>query len=78
MITRRQVLAAGVFTPWAPMGFASAGDDGLVRLLIDTPRGSLLEALAARIRAGLTTAELLRALAIAACWEVSPYPRRRL
>ncbi len=74
MITRRQVLAAGVFAPWAPMGFPSAGDDGLVRLLIDTPRGSLLEALAARIRAGLTTAELLRALAIAACREVSPYP----
>ena len=75
MITRRQVLAAGVFAPWALAAASpTAGDDGLVRLLIDTPRDSLLEALAARIRAGLTRAELLRALAIAACREVSPYP----
>ena len=74
MINRRQVLVAGMFAPWALTGFSAAGDDGLVRLLIDTPRGSLLEALAARIRAGLMPAGLLRALAIAACREVSPYP----
>ena len=74
MITRRQVLAAGVFAPWVLAGSAAVGDDGLVRLLIGTSRGSLLEALAARIHAGLRPAELLRALAIAACREVSPYP----
>jgi len=74
MITRRQLLAAGVFAPWALAGSAVLGDDGLGRLLIDTPRASLLAALAARIRAGLSPAELLRALAIAACREVSPYP----
>jgi hypothetical protein len=43
-------------------------------LLIDTPRESLLETLTGRIRGGLGPAELLRALAIAACREVSPYP----
>ncbi len=74
MITRRQVLAAGVFAPWALVGSPAAANDGLVRLLIETPRESLLAALAARIRAGLAPAELLRALAIAACREVSPYP----
>ena len=74
MITRRQVLAVGVFAPWALVGSSVAGSDGLVRLLIEAPRESLLAALAARIRAGLAPAELLRALAIAACREVSPYP----
>ncbi|TDJ22346.1 MAG: hypothetical protein E2O58_11905 [Gammaproteobacteria bacterium] len=74
MITRRQALAAGVFAPWALAASSVAGGGGLVRLLIDTPRESLLAALAARIRDGLAPAELLRALAIAACREVSPYP----
>ncbi len=74
MITRRHVLAAGVFAPWALAGSSAAGNDGLVRLLIETRRESLLAALAARIRTGLAPAELLRALAIAACREVSPYP----
>ena len=46
----------------------------IAQLLIDTPRASLLDALVARIRAGLRPDELLRGLAIAACREVSPYP----
>jgi hypothetical protein len=50
MISRRQVLAAGVFAPWALAASSAAGGGGLVRLLIDTPRESLLAALAARIR----------------------------
>ncbi len=74
MITRRHVLAAGVFAPWALAGSSAAGNDGLVRLLIETRRESLLAALAARIRTGLAPTELLRALTIAACREVSPYP----
>ena len=77
MITRRRVLASSALAPWAlwakPVG-AFAGNGELVRLLVDTPRQSLLDALAARIQAGLTPQQLLGALAIATCREVSPYP----
>ncbi|MDE0660542.1 MAG: hypothetical protein OXI79_12935 [Gammaproteobacteria bacterium] len=77
MITRRRALAASFFTPWAswaqPAG-AFAGDGELVRLLVETPRESLLDALAMRIRAGLAPQQLLAALAVATCREVSPYP----
>lgn len=77
MITRRRVLAASALAPWAlwakPAG-AFAGNGELVSLLVDTPRESLLDALAARIQAGLTPQQLLGALAIATCREVSPYP----
>ena len=77
MITRRRVLAASAFAPWGlwakPAG-AFAGKSELVRLLVDTPRESLLDALAARIQAGLAPHQLLGALAVATCREVSPYP----
>lgn len=77
MITRRRVLAASALAPWAlwakPAG-AFAGNGELVRLLVDTPRESLLDALAMRIRAGLAPRQLLGALAVATCREVSPYP----
>ena len=73
MITRRRLLAATALAPW--MARASELRDGeIAQLLIDTPRESLLDALIARIRAGLRPAELLRGLTIAACREVSPYP----
>ena len=77
MITRRRVLAASALAPWAlwakPAG-ALAGNSELVRLLVDTPRQSLLDALAIRIRAGLAPQQLLAALAVVTCREVSPYP----
>ena len=73
MITRRKLLAAGAVAPCLTRASA-VPDSGIARLLIDTPRASLLPALTARIRAGLRPAELLRGLAIAACREVSPYP----
>lgn len=75
MITRRHLLAAGVFAPCMTRVSASAvADHEVARLLIDTPRGSLLPALTARIRAGLSPSELLGGLTVAACREVSPYP----
>ena len=77
MITRRRVLAASAFAPWAlgaKPAVALAGNGELVRLLIDTPRESLLDVLAAHIRAGLAPQQLLGALAVATCREVSPYP----
>lgn len=77
MISRRRVLGASALAPWALWGrpaVAFAGHDELVRLLIDTPRESLLDALATRIRAGLAPRQLLGALAVATCREVSPYP----
>ena len=77
MITRRRVLAASALAPWAlwarPAG-ALTGNGELVRLLVDTPRESLLDVLAARIQAGLAPHQLLGALAVATCREVSPYP----
>lgn len=73
MITRRKLLAAGAFAPCLTRASA-VPDSGIARLLIDTPRASLLPALTARIRAGLRPSQLLRGLAIAACREVSPYP----
>ena len=57
LITRRQVLVAGMAAPWSLPAFPAAGDVGLVRLLIDTPRESLIETLAGRIRGGLGPAE---------------------
>ena len=73
MITRRRLLAAGALAPWVT-GISAETDGDVARLLIDTPRGSLLPALIARVHAGMRPAELLRGLAIAACREVSPYP----
>ena len=73
MVTRRRLLAAMTLAPWITRA-AALGDGGIAKLLIDTPRESLLDALAGRIRAGLRPAELLRGLAIAAGREVSPYP----
>lgn len=77
MITRRRVLAASALAPWALWAKPAGGFTGngeLVSLLVDTPRESLLNALGARIRAGLTPQQLLGALAVATCREVSPYP----
>lgn len=77
MITRRRVLAASALAPWAHWAkpaVAFANNSDLVRLLIDTPRESLLDSLATRIQAGLTPQQLLAALAVATCREVSPYP----
>ncbi|MDE0420546.1 MAG: hypothetical protein OXK76_06615 [Gammaproteobacteria bacterium] len=77
MITRRRVLAASALAPWAlwaKPGVALAGNSELVSLLVDTPRESVLDALAMRIRAGLKPQQLLGALAVATCREVSPYP----
>lgn len=77
MITRRRVLAASALAPctlWAKSAVAFANNSDLVRLLIDTPRESLLDSLAARIQAGLKPQQLLSALAVATCREVSPYP----
>ena len=77
MITRRRVLAASALAPgalWAKPAGAFAGNSELVRLLAETPRESLLDALARRIQAGLTPQQLLAALAVATCREVSPYP----
>ena len=77
MISRRRVLGASALAPWAlwaKPAVAFAGNGDLVRLLIDTPRESLLDALAARIQAGLAPRQLLGALAVATCQEVSPYP----
>lgn len=73
MITRRKLLVAGAFAPCLTRASAVSVSD-IAQLLIETPRASLLPALAARIRAGLRPAELLRGLAIAGCREVSPYP----
>lgn len=77
MITRRRALGAAAFAPWAlwakPAG-AFAGHGELVHLLVDTPRESLLDALVTRIQAGLKPQQLLSALAVATCREVSPYP----
>ncbi len=77
MITRRRVLKASALAPWAlwakPIG-ALAGNGELVRLLVDTPREALLDALAGRIQAGLAPQQLLGALAVATCRAVSPYP----
>ena len=73
MVTRRRLLAAMALAPWITRAYALR-DGGIAQLLIDTPRESLLDALVARIRAGLRPAELLRGLAIAAGREVSPYP----
>ena len=77
MITRRRALAASALAPWAlwagPAG-AVSGNNELARLLVDTPRESLLHALAMRIRAGLAPQQLLAALAVVTCREVSPYP----
>ena len=73
MITRRHLLAAGAFAP-CMTGASVVGDGEIARLLIDSPRDSLLPALVARIRMGLRPAELLGGLTIAACREVSPYP----
>ena len=77
MITRRRVLAASALAPgalWAKPAGAFAGNSELVRLLVDTPRESLLDALVRRIQTGLTPQQLLAALAVATCREVSPYP----
>lgn len=76
-MNRRQVVVGTALAPWAAWtrpaaAFASDGD--LVRLLIDTPRDSLLDALALRIHAGLQPRQLLGALAVASCREVSPFP----
>ena len=73
MITRRHLLAAGAFAPCV-RGASAVADHDIARLLIDTPRGSLLPVLMARIHAGLSPSELLGGLTIAACREVSPYP----
>ena len=77
MITRRRVLAASPLAPWAlwaKPAFALTGSGELVRLLVNTPRESLLDALATRIQTGLTPQQLLGALAVATSREVSPYP----
>ena len=77
MITRRRVLAASALAPgalWAKPAGAFAGKSELARLLVETPRESLLDALALRIHAGLAPQQLLAALAVATCREVSPYP----
>ncbi|MYD99207.1 MAG: hypothetical protein F4X98_17720 [Gammaproteobacteria bacterium] len=77
MINRRQVVVGSALVPWAAWArpAATAGGDGdLVRLLIDTPRDGLVEALALRIGGGLQPPQLLGALAIATCREVSPFP----
>ena len=77
MINRRQVVLGSALAPWAVWAKRAAafgGDGDLVRLLIDTPRDSLLEALALRIHAGLQPRQLLAALAVASCREVSPFP----
>jgi len=71
------VLAATAVAPLllcAKPAVALAGNGGLVRLLIDTPREALLQALVTRIQAGLAPQQLLGALAVATCREVSPYP----
>ena len=73
MITRRRLLAATAVSPWMARA-STLRDSEIARLLIDTPRRSLLSALIARIRMGLRPSELLSGLAIAACREVSPYP----
>lgn len=77
MITRRRVLAASALAPsalWAKPAGAFDRNSELVRLLVYTPRKSLLDALAMRIKAGLDPRDLMRALAVATCQEVSPYP----
>ena len=77
MINRRRLLAASALAPgalWARPARAVAGHAELVRLLVDTPRESLLDALVTRIQAGLAPHQLLSALAVATCREVSPYP----
>ena len=77
MINRRRLLAASALAPgtlWAKPARAFAGQGELVSLLVDTPRESLLDSLATRIQAGLTPRQLLAALAVATCREVSPYP----
>lgn len=76
-MNRRQVMVGTALAPWAAWtkpAAAFAGDGDLVRLLIDTPRDSLLDALALRIHAGLQPRQLLGALAVATCREVSPFP----
>ena len=76
-MNRRQVLVGTALAPWAAWmrPAAAFGSDGdLVRLLIDTPREALLEALTSRIHAGLEPRQLLGALAVATCREVSPFP----
>ena len=77
MINRRQVVVGSALVPlaaWAKPAVALGSDGDLVRLLIDTPRETLLETLASRIHAGLQPRQLLGALAVAACREVSPFP----
>ena len=77
MINRRRLLAASALAPgtfWAKPARASARHGELVSLLVDTPRESLLDSLATRVQAGLTPRQLLVALAVATCREVSPYP----
>lgn len=77
MINRRRMLAASALAPWAywaKPARAFAGSSELVRLLVDTPRESLLDVLALRVQAGLAPQQLLGALAVATCQEVSPFP----
>lgn len=77
MINRRRLLAASALAPgafWAKPAPAFAGHGELVQLLVHTPRESLLDALVTRIQAGLKPQQLLSALAVATCREVSPYP----
>ncbi|MCE2423747.1 MAG: hypothetical protein J4F45_01355 [Pseudomonadales bacterium] len=77
MINRRQVVVGAALAPGAAWlkPAAALGDDGdLARLLIDTPRETLLEVLASRIHAGLQPRQLLGGLAVATCREVSPFP----
>jgi hypothetical protein len=52
----------------------AAQAEDLVDLLVRTPRAALTEELITRIRAGMAPDHLLRALCVAACREVSPYP----
>ena len=78
MITRRRMLAASALAPplslWTRTASAFDRNSELVRLLVYSPRRSLLDALAMRISAGLEPLQLLGALAVATCQEVSPYP----
>lgn len=49
--------------------------ESLVRLLEDTPRGRLLEEVAARVRRGLSYSEILTALLLAGVRNIQPRPR---
>jgi hypothetical protein len=73
-LTRLKPVSAAEAQPQPDLVRLQPGIEPIVRLLEDTPREQLLEAVAARIRAGLSYRDVLAALLLAGVRNVQPRP----